>query len=267
MKLIWCLDVDGGISFHTKPPACCIYGFDWLVAARETCCQATQCGLSICMQTHKRTLFIGVFMKAGQPRRAEQETKRDATASCTAKVTRRPSEPEWGASRCCKPHSHLSAALPHQLADCVSALAKSPTSLHEVTEASGPLCWAFSVLSAWPEERKTWQLLFSHCHVGMKSSSWNTGFFSSFCEIPHGILSDQPAAPAWLQRRPKNPSEKILKLNRTFASPPPLLSAMCYNSEHTVAVDLTTNSWPAGWSEQLKAIRTCVCVCVDACTC
>lgn len=90
----------------------------WFTSGRRpvrmicVCCH--HYGLSIWMQTHKRTLFISVFMKAGHPRRAEKEKKENVMASCKPKITRRPLWPRVRAPCCCKHQGHISAAAPSQ---------------------------------------------------------------------------------------------------------------------------------------------------------
>lgn len=161
-----------------------------------------------------------------------------------------------------RPHLSSSSQSAHQLTNSMSGQAK-------VT----PVCTRalrfllhfpeFSVLSAWTE----------------KKNGWTGGRF---------FLS--PAAhPAWLQKRPETPFEKILRLNRilndgsvtdqssitpvdfvavwslpTFSSSSRDSSCRRFFVQYfwilntlSVAINWRTDSWAAGWSERHVCVRVC----------
>lgn len=151
------------------------------------------------MQTHKGTLFISAFVKAGHPRRAEKEKNTNVMASCKPKITRRPLWPRVRVQTP-KPHFSSSSQSAHQLTDYMSGLAK----VTPVCTRSLSFLLHFSVLSAWTEKKNDWVvclfvcLFFSYCHVRMKSSSWNTGIFFSDLKIFNYVMLKELM---WAQHR------------------------------------------------------------------
>lgn len=218
----------------------------WFVKAELLCYCWCWCGLSF---THKRSLF-----KVGHPRRAE---KGERTLMSRPAANWKYPGVLYGPGHghpCCKHHSHVPSQ-PVSWAATHLVWLQSLTHTHVCTRwLSSLLHLPHLFLFCQHKQRKKttgmvvvcFVFFFSHCHASMKSSSWNAGIFFNdlkifndvvlkedwTSQIPCRFLTDKPAHPAWLQKKPRTvtgqssvmPMDLVVIGNRLLLQQRPFLS-------------------------------------------